>query len=147
MMDTFTIDEAEEMLPLVSKMVKKAQRLRDKIVWLLETNNVVLEVSSEDGFHYFMTDQIKVNKDFHNMYHKFYSVIEELNDLGVIVKDIDEGLVDFPFEFNGKEAFLCWKLGEDKIRFWHDCESGFEGRQPIVDIDEMVQEKKFLRRA
>ena len=143
MQELFTIDEAEEMLPFVSKLVRKAQRLRDKIVWLLETNNVVLEVSSEDGFHYFMTDQIKVNKEFHNLYHKFYSVIEELNELGIIVKDIDEGLIDFPFAANGKEAFLCWKLGEDKIRFWHDCESGFEGRQPIVDIDELVKKKTF----
>lgn len=141
MQELFTIDEAEEMLPCVSKLVRKAQRLRDKIVWLLETNNVVLEVSSEDGFHYFMTDQIKVNKEFHNLYHKFYGVIEELNELGIIVKDIDEGLIDFPFAANGKEAFLCWRLGEDKIRFWHDCESGFEGRQPIVDIDELVKRK------
>lgn len=138
----FTIEEAEEMLPFVSKLVKKAQKLRDKIVWLLETNNVVLEVTSEEGFHYFMTDQIKVNKEFHNLYHKFYSAVEELNEIGVIVKDIDEGLIDFPFVTNGKEAFLCWRLGEEKIRYWHDVESGFEGRQPIVDVDELFNSKE-----
>ncbi len=137
----FTIEEAEKCLPKVEKLVLKAQRLRDKIAWLLETHDVVLEVSSDDGFHYFMTEQVKANKEFHRMYHQFYKALEDLTGLGVVVKDIDEGLIDFPFKFNSQDAFLCWHLGESKIRHWHDLESGFEGRKPIVDIDEMIQEK------
>jgi hypothetical protein len=137
----FTIEQAEKMLPVVERLLKKAQRLRDKIAWILETNDVVLEISSDEGFHYFMTEQVRVNKQFHKLYFQFYKSIEELNALGVIVKDIDEGLVDFPFRLNGQEAFLCWQLGEDKIRYWHDLESGFEGRRLIVDMDELFQEK------
>ena len=138
-MTYFTIEQAERYIPLIEKLLKKAQRLRDRIAWLLETNDVVLEVSSEEGFHYFMTEQVKVNKEFHKLYFQFYKVIEQLNELNVIVKDIDEGLVDFPFKVNGNDAFLCWQLGEDKIRFWHDLESGYENRQPIVDVDELFQ--------
>lgn len=137
----FTIEEAEKCLPAVEKLVKKAQRLRDKIAWLLETNDVVLEVSSEDGFHYFVTEQVRVNKEFHKLYFQFYKVIEDLTSLGVFIKDIDDGLIDFPFRFNGQDAFLCWQLGEKKIGYWHDPESGFEGRQPIVDVDELIQRK------
>jgi len=133
----FTIEEAETALPMVEKLLKKAQRLRDKIAWLLETNEVVLEVSSDEGFHYFVTEQVKANKQFHRLYYQFYKVIERLNELGVIVKDIDDGLVDFPFRVNGNDAFLCWQLGEEKIRFWHDPEAGYENRQLIVDVDEL----------
>ena len=137
----FTIEQAEKCLPVVERLLRKAQKLRDRIAWILETNDVVLEVSSDDGFHYFMTEQVKANKEFHRMYYQFYKVVEDLSSMGVIVKDIDDGLVDFPFLLNGQDAFLCWQLGEDKIRYWHDCESGFEGRKPIVDVDELFQEK------
>lgn len=138
-MKYYTIEEADVVLPVVEKFLKKAQRLRDKIAWLLETNEVVLEVSSDEGFHYFVTEQVKANKQFHKLYYQFYRVIEGLNEMGIIVKDIDDGLVDFPFKVNGDDAYLCWQLGEPKIRYWHDCESGYENRQPIVDVDELFQ--------
>ena len=137
----FTIEQAEKCIPVVDRLVRKAQRLRDKIAWLLETHDVVLEVSNEDGFHYFVTEQVRTNKEFHKLYYQFYRVIEKINDMGIIVKDIDDGLVDFPFVFNGQDAFLCWQLGEDRIRYWHDVESGVEGRKPILDVDELLSTK------
>jgi len=136
-MKFFTIEEAEDSLPAVEKFLKKAMRLRDRIAWLLETNDIVLEVSSDEGFHYFVTEQIKANKQFHKLYYQFYGVIEQLNEIGVIVKDVDDGLVDFPFKMSGEDAFLSWRLGEEKIRYWHSCET--EDRQLIVDVDELFQ--------
>ncbi len=140
-MNYFTIEQAEKCLPQVERLLIKAQKLRDRISWILETNDVVLEVSNDEGFHFFMTEQVKANKEFHRLYYQFYRAVDELTSMGVIVKDIDDGLIDFPFLLNGHDAFLCWQLGEDKIRYWHDCESGFEGRRPIVDVDELFQEK------
>jgi len=58
-------------------------------------------------------------------------VIDELTEAGVEVKDIDEGLVDFPALRHGETVLLCWKLGEDEIRYWHTLESGFAGRRPL----------------
>ncbi len=140
-MNYFTIEQAEKCLPKVERLLKKAQKLRDRIAWILETNDVVLEVSSDEGFHFFMTEQVKANKEFHRLYYQFYRVIDVLSSMGVIVKDIDDGLIDFPFMLNGQDAFLCWQLGEDKIRYWHDCDSGYENRKPILDVDELFQEK------
>ena len=57
--------------------------------------------------------------------------VDELNDLGVQVKDFDEGLVDFPALRRGETVLLCWKLGEDEIRYWHTLEDGFAGRQEL----------------
>ncbi len=136
-MKPFTIEQAEKNIPLISKLLSKAQRFRDKIAWVLETNDMVLEVSTEGGFHYFMTDQVRVNKEFHKMYYNFYRIIEKLNELGVIVKDIDEGIVDFPFELNEREVFLCWRAGEKKISHYHDFDC--EDRKPIIDLDRFVQ--------
>jgi hypothetical protein len=57
--------------------------------------------------------------------------IDALNDLGVEVKDIDEGLVDFPALRRGETVLLCWKLGEEEIAYWHTIEDGFAGRRPL----------------
>lgn len=57
--------------------------------------------------------------------------IGELTDLGVEFKDYERGLVDFPGERDGRPVYLCWQLGEPEVRFWHELEAGFTGRQPI----------------
>jgi hypothetical protein len=58
-------------------------------------------------------------------------VVTELQELGVLVKDLDTGLVDFPSVRDGEEVLLCWRLGEDDVAFWHGVEAGFAGRQPL----------------
>jgi hypothetical protein len=59
--------------------------------------------------------------------------IAEIQRTGCLVKDLDQGLVDFPCRIEGREAFLCWKLGEKRIGWWHGIEEGFAGRKPIDD--------------
>jgi hypothetical protein len=57
--------------------------------------------------------------------------VEELQQLGLLVKDLDEGLVDFPSLRGDEEVLLCWRLGEDKVAFWHPADEGFAGRRPL----------------
>ena len=57
--------------------------------------------------------------------------VEEIQELGCLIKDLDTGLVDFPTLFRGKEVYLCWKMGEPAIGFWHGTEEGFAGRKAI----------------
>jgi len=141
---TFSIEQAERLLPSVDKLVRKAQRLRDKVEWILESHEPVVEVNNETGFHLFVTEQVKVNREFHQLYYKLYGVLEKLAELGVIVTDIDEGLIDFPFKMNGREVLLCWQQGEDKLRFWREFDSALDERKPIVDMDELFAEDKRL---
>ncbi|RMD58231.1 DUF2203 family protein [Candidatus Woesearchaeota archaeon] len=138
-MRKFTIDEAENCLPEVEKLIKRACRIRSKISWLLESNDALLEANNDSGFHLFVSDSIEVNRRFHQLYYKLYSALSKLQNIGVVVRDLEEGVVDFPFDLNGREAFLCWQLGEDRIRFWHegDC---FDDRRPVVDVDEILQD-------
>lgn len=59
------------------------------------------------------------------------SVLERFQESGCLVKDLDTGLVDFPTLLRGEEVYLCWKTGEESIRFWHGVHEGFAGRKPI----------------
>ena len=58
-------------------------------------------------------------------------VVDELQGLGVLVKDLDRGLVDFPCVHRGRELLLCWELGEDEVAFWHGADEGYAGRRPL----------------
>src|SRR4051812_37686892 len=60
-------------------------------------------------------------------------IFERIEQMGVLIKDLDIGLIDFLTRYQGREVCLCWKLGEDRIRFWHGVEDGFAGRKAIDD--------------
>jgi hypothetical protein len=62
-------------------------------------------------------------------------LIHQIKDLGVLLKDVDKGLCDFPYMRDGRVVYLCWQLGEDRIEYWHDIEAGFAGREPLEDRD------------
>ena len=57
--------------------------------------------------------------------------LAKLNEWGIELKGLDEGLIDFPSERDGRTVYLCWKLGEDRIEWWHELDTGFAGRQPL----------------
>jgi hypothetical protein len=61
--------------------------------------------------------------------------VDEIAEHGAEVKDLDEGLIDFPAWHRGETVLLCWKLGEDEIRYWHRVEDGFAGRRPVEELD------------
>ena len=58
--------------------------------------------------------------------------LQELSDLGVVLKDPFSGLIDFPSRMDGREVYLCWRLGEPEVAFWHELEAGFAGRQKLM---------------
>ena len=62
---------------------------------------------------------------------RLVAIVNQIQETGVLVKDLDIGLVDFPCLMEGEEIYLCWKLGEDRIAFWHGTDEGFTGRKPL----------------
>lgn len=121
----FTPQEANRMLqeikPLIrSLMVKKkdAERIKNMIekYRLLGASEYYLQEKAEKLER--LTDEI-------------ISIIDEIGNMGVIVRDIDQGLVDFPAERYGERVYLCWKYGEKEIAYWHEAREGFLGRKPI----------------
>ena len=66
---------------------------------------------------------------------RMVALIRELDKLGILMKSLEEGLIDFPhIRKNGEEVYLCFKFGEEEIRFWHTIESGFAGRRPLHEL-------------
>jgi hypothetical protein len=58
-------------------------------------------------------------------------LLAEIAGAGIVLRDLDRGLIDFPSLRDGREVYLCWELGEDSVEFWHDLDAGFGGREPI----------------
>lgn len=133
----FTVEEANRLLPQVRAILQELQRRRQKIQrleekkaveelsWLREDGSV--SPSAQEALGRFELTQRKELEGFEKG-------LEEMVRLGAQLKDLDEGLVDF-FTRRGEElVYLCWKDGEERIRFWHDLESGFAGRRPIEEL-------------
>ena len=125
----FTIEEAEKLLPGVERILRRTMRL-NKARDLL--SSIEIEVYDDDYEN--LRKITKANSQFHKLSYEFYSNMEELEDMGCIVKDLDMGLIDFYHKFEGHDIFLCWKYGEKSIRFWHETDAGYMGRKPILDL-------------
>ena len=93
-----------------------------------------IEIEVYDDDYENLRKVTKANRQFHKLSYEFYSNIEQLEDMGCLIKDLEIGLIDFYHEFEGRDIFLCWKLGEKNIKFWHEVDTGYMGRKPILDL-------------
>ena len=128
----FTTNEANEVLPDVIKKFEFALAKKNDITKLEQ--QLQLSQSTTDSFEEYVTLKQKLN----SVITKFYESVEILENTGVVVKSIEQGLLDFPSKRFNEEVWLCWKHGETEIRFWHDKDSGFMGRKPIEVSDESL---------
>ena len=127
----FTLEEAQQEIPKIRALLNTLQQLHKAIEMV---NSVKLNPHEFDEDEMNLMN-IKLNKDFHKLSYEFYQEMEKFEETGCIMKDFDEGLIDFFSKFEGRDIFLCWRVGEDKIKFWHEIEGGFSGRKPIVDLE------------
>lgn len=129
MLKYFDMEDAQESLPKVDRLVRKMMRL-NKAIGVLNSIEIDTSDLSFDQFQ----NVTKMNTMYHKLSYDFYKTLEQLERIGCILKDVEEGLVDFYSQFEGRDIFLCWKVGEKRIRFWHEISTGFQNRQPIVEI-------------
>ena len=83
-------------------------------------------------------EYVELKRALNSCMTKFYRSVEELENTGIVIKNIDQGLLDFPAKRFDQEIWLCWKAGEDQIKFWHEKDAGFDGRKPIAVSDESL---------
>jgi hypothetical protein len=120
----FTIEEANSALELIRPLIEEILEIRDEILTHKPEIWPAIERSAGNGGNATLS---KVAEDFDRLDRLVHRVL----DTGVQVKDINTGLLDFPAWRADHEVYLCWKYGEDKIRYWHEINAGFAGRQPI----------------
>jgi len=131
---TFTVDEANALLLRVKPLLEQLQGLQRTITQTSrQVDERVRKVSAGNGYPIqSLQHEIKtLTQRQLTLIEQFQSALKQLEDLGCWLKDINTGLVDFYGLRDGELIFLCWKLGEDRIRFWHTLEAGFAGRQPL----------------
>ena len=120
----FTLLEANEVLNSIRPLMDAIQEIRQAILKKQPEAWPAIEKSAGNGGNRALSNMVQ---DFE----KLDALVHQIQDLGVLIKDINLGLLDFPALRDGREVYLCWQYGEDEIAFWHEVEAGFAGRQPI----------------
>ena len=128
----FTANQANDALP--DLMMKFDYALTRKNDFTKIEKELQLSMSTTDSFEKYMVLKQQLNSAIT----KFYQSIEILESTGVMIKSIEQGLLDFPSKRFDEEVCLCWKHGETEIKFWHERDSGFMGRKPIEVNDESL---------
>lgn len=128
----FNREEAEELIPLIEHSLIEARESKQKVEVLdgelsRATTEIMVLGGSLPPYGRLAANRSEREK----MAEQLRVALNRILETGCLVKDLDEGLVDFPTLREGEEVYLCWKLGEDRIGFWHGIEEGFAGRKPL----------------
>lgn len=124
----FTIATANNILPDVIR----------KYEIVLQKRNAVIEIEQHIDTNINIEIFVKLKQKLNYALTELYSAISDLENMGIIIKSIDDGLVDFPSKHFSDDVWLCWKYGETQIKFWHEKNVGFSGRKPICVNDETL---------
>lgn len=121
----FSVTEANNTLQSIRPWMDELQKLRREILARQPEIWSVMQQSAGNGGNLALSRMVP-------SFDRFDELIHKIQDLGVLVKDINIGLLDFPAWRNDREVYLCWKQGEGEIAFWHEIADGFAGRQPLA---------------
>ena len=139
-MRTFTLDEAQALLPVLESLLKRAMESK-LAAETVETDlsDLARRIYLSGGMRVDASKVGKIRDEMESHLQRVRESIAEIDAIGVQVKDIENGLLDFPFRLDDDVVLLCWRLGEASIEHWHTQDAGFKGRQPV--------DERFRRRA
>lgn len=126
----FTVEEANALLSRLSDLLIQMQEAKYKHDRLEEKVSEYSQRMSSNG-HVIEKELNEARQELAQATAEINSLIQKAQELGCEIKDIDQGLVDFRADRQGREVYLCWKLGEPDVRWWHELDAGFTGRQPL----------------
>jgi hypothetical protein len=130
----FTLAEAQRLIPRLEPLLRNAITLKTQFAEADTAVRAFLERVTMTGGMMVDRDQVRAARERREASgRRLKAALEEVQETGCTVKDLDIGLIDFPTVFRGVEVCLCWKLGEPRIEYWHGMEEGFRGRKPIDD--------------
>ena len=139
-MKTFTLDEAQALLPVLESLLKRAIEGRQ----LAEKGengmtDLVRRIYFSGGMSIDVQKVARLRAEIEVHMQKVRESVAEIDSIGVQVKDLENGLLDFPCRLDDEVVLLCWKMGESAIEHWHTMDDGMKGRQPV--------DERFRRRA
>ncbi|MGD0831756.1 MAG: DUF2203 domain-containing protein [Terracidiphilus sp.] len=139
-MKTFTLDEAQSLLPVLESLMKRAiegKRLAEQAeIGLSETSR---RIYLSGGMRVDVGSVVRQRAELESHVQRIRESVTEIDSIGVQVKDLDAGLLDFPCRVDDEVVLLCWRMGEPAIEHWHSMDTGFKDRQPL--------DERFRRRS
>jgi hypothetical protein len=121
----FTVEEANCLIPQIKAIVEQLRQGRRRLQRQRPTAEALAQKSGGNGGG---SDAVTYLSDYSQT---FGRGLAQLQALGVVLKDVERGLIDFPHRREGREVYLCWEYGEERIDYWHETDSGYSGRQPL----------------
>jgi len=132
----FTLRDAERLRAQLEPILIEAIDARRKLAELEEQLARLTErVQQSGGLMVSHEKAARQRLERNGLAESIHSALEQIQSTGCVVKDLEVGLLDFPARINGEAVYLCWRLGEDRIRFYHSQDEGFSGRKPIDPRD------------
>jgi hypothetical protein len=120
----FTVEEANALLPMLREILDDIALLHDALREKAPHMEPILKAAMANGGG-------RVGSEYGVEAYNLYLAVERIGQLGVVLKDLDMGLLDFPHEREGRVVFLCWHPPEERVAYWHDLDAGYAGRQPL----------------
>ena len=130
----FTLAEANRSLPLVQRVVGDIVKTHAQAMKL--QHDIERQGAANGGKNVRPQVAPAVQKQLDDCMNKLEDFVDELSEIGCELKDYQMGLIDFVGRHEGRDVYLCWKLGEDRITHWHELDSGFAGRQSVSKLRE-----------
>jgi hypothetical protein len=139
-MKTFTIDEAQSLLPVLESLLKRALESKEAAEKVeAQLAEISRRIYLAGGLRVNVAEAGRMRTEMDAHLQRVKETIAEIDSIGVQVKDVEAGLLDFPCRMDDQIVLLCWRMGETSIDHWHTIESGFQGRQPV--------DERFRRRS
>lgn len=126
----YTVDEANELLPTLTALIEDLQRMRQRGEEITR-DFAEFEARAAKNGHGENTNIFDPDHNLEQMRNEIQQRFLYLQGIGVELKNIEYGIVDFPTRMFGRDVYLCWRLGEESVSYWHDTDAGFAGRQPL----------------
>jgi hypothetical protein len=127
---TFTLAEANALLPRLREILAEMQAKKAELDQVRGDLGQMTATASGNG--HLLAQQIdRKRRDGEELANRLNELLGEIHRLGCEMKGLEEGLIDFRSEREGRLVYLCWRLGEDTIAHWHEIDAGFAGRQPL----------------
>jgi hypothetical protein len=129
----FTLVEANASLPLVRAIVRDITELARDLRERTERLNRVQQTPRATLGEAYQEELLQIQDELERGQERMQELETELHNLGVELKDYYSGLIDFPSLRDGREVYLCWRMGEPEVAYWHELDAGFAGRQKIME--------------
>lgn len=130
----FTLQEAESLIPAISECLQAAIEAKSQVGAIdTEMQELSARICMVGGSEVNPTFVARRKLERVSLVQSIEDAVKQIQSNGCLVKDLDIGLLDFPALLNGVEVFLCWKLGEPKIEWWHSTQEGYADRRKIMD--------------